>query len=709
MKKFIICLFGIIGFYVLWDLAYYRWGFYVPNDKEVEIISYTNSKEMFIKNSNDYQKITIKGVNIGGSIPGSYVTDYAISYQTYYKWFEQISEMGANTLRLNTIFNNDFYNALYDYNEQHAQKLYLIQGINLESYNLNATYDGYHAKFYGELITQAENAVDVIHGRKKMLLNDFGKGVYKKDVSNYVLAFIIGSEWIDDTILYTDKNNPNKNQFDGNYLKTTENATPFETMLTKVMDHLLTYEAQKYRMQHSISFINTPETDPVATIPKIVIDKEKDIEYLDPPNLKYYYHKMVELDLEHITPKKDYNGLFASYNVSSYYPNYLSYELHEYNDTYLAYLEKLTAHHTVPVMITEFAYSTSRGVSSVVEDKYGNLGGMTEEEQGKSIVSAYQTILKSGCMGGLIATWQDEWDKRSWNTVEKVDTVKGINWSDTQTANQGLGILTFDPGKEKSVCYVDGETEEWSTEDLIFENEDAKLSVKQDEKYLYLYVNKKKKTDTLYIPFDITSKSGTDKYELANLQFDRDVDFLLVLNGREGEILVQEYYNVLKAINGYEISNRNSYINPPKKDSLLFEEIKLLIEPYGTNIFSHNYKQAVLRNTGKLTYGNANPSAKTYHSQADFYEKDNQLEIRIPWQILNFSNPSNNQIHDDYYENFGVDSYEIKEIYLGVASGNNQKINLAPYRLKAWHEHVTYHERLKKSYDIIKNSWRAIP
>jgi len=267
-------------------------------------------------------------------------------------------------------------------------------------------------------------------------------------------------------------------------------------------------------------------------------------------------------------------------------------------------------------------------------------------------------------------------------------------------------VYYFDPGKEKSVCYVDGETEEWSTEDLIFENEDAKLSVKQDEKYLYLYVNKKKKTDTLYIPFDITSKSGTDKYELANLQFDRDVDFLLVLNGREGEILVQEYYNVLKAINGYEISNRNSYINPPKKDSLLFEEIKLLIEPYGTNIFSHNYKQAVLRNTGKLTYGNANPSAKTYHSQADFYEKDNQLEIRIPWQILNFSNPSNNQIHDDYYyKYYGVKNMKIDKMYLGVGTGN-EKISMKKLPLKGWKRNATYHERLKKSYYIVQKLWK---
>lgn len=707
MKKFLFCLFGFIGIYVLFDFAYYRWGFYLPNEKEIEIISFTDANEILMKENDQYKKVTVKGVNIGGSIPGKYVTDYAISYETYYRWLEQIAQMGSNTVRLNTIFGSEFYNAFYDYNENHEEKLYLIQGINLESYNLNATFDGYDAKFYGELVTQAKNAVDVVHGRKKMLLTNHGKGIYKKDISSYVLAYIIGSEWIDDTILYTN-NSQETQEYDGKFLKSTKDATPFEIMLTKVMDRLITYETQKYQMQHSISFINTPETDPVATIPEIAIDEEQDIEYILPETLKYYYHKIVKLDLEHMETKNDYRGLFAAYNVSSYYPNYLSYELEEYQDTYLSYLERLTKYHKVPVLITEFAYSTSRGISSLSQDKYGNLGGMTEEEQGTSLLEAYKTILKSGCVGGMIATWQDEWDKRSWNTLEKIDTTKSINWSDAQTTNQGLGILTFDPGKEKSVCYVDGNHEEWSKENIILETKDVNLSVKQDEKYLYLYLQKKKASNTIYIPFDITNKSGTKKANKENLQFDRDVDFLLIINGDKGDLFVQDYYNVLKAVDGYELNNKNSYVHHPNKDSDNFEEIELLIEPYGTNIFSHNYKNALTVNTGALTYGNANPNDNNYNSQADYYENNGNVEIRLPWQILNFSDPSNNKIHDDYYENYGVDSYKIEEIYIGASLSGDQMIELKPYKLLSWNNNVTYHERLKKSYDIIKNSWRKM-
>lgn len=707
MKKFIIAIFSIIVVGILIDFGYYRWGFYIPRNDEVDVISYTNNEQMFIKKDNTYEQVTIKGVNIGGSLPGHFTTDYAIDYDTYYRWFENILEMGANTVRVNTIFEDRFYNALYDFNEKHDEKLYLIQGINIESYALNAHFDAFHNKFYGELITQAKNAVDVIHGRKKLVLTRTGKGSYKKDVSKYLLGYIVGSEWVDDTIIYTDNKNENRRGYNGRFISTTDDVSAFETMLAKVIDCLISYETDKYGEHHSISFINTPETDPVGIIPEIVENVEEDTITLYPDSLKYYYHKLVKLDIEHLLCKNGFDGLFAAYNISSYYPNYLNYEKETYEDNYLTYLQKITKHHNVPVLVTEFAYSTSRGIATKVDDKYGNFGGITEEEQGKSIVEAYRSILASGAVGGTIATWQDEWDKKTDNTIEKVDITRTIFWSDVQTTNQGLGLLTFDPGKERSICYVDGETNEWSAKDVISENDDFALSVKYDEKYVYLYIQKKKAVDgPIYIPIDTTNKSGASASPTHGVNFDRGVDFLLVLNGTEGELLVQEYYDVLRAVDGYELSNSNSYIKKPEKDSNAFVKIRHLIEPYSSNIFSRNFKNPTLIDTGVFKFGNANPDATNYNSQADFYEVAGNIEVRIPWQILNFSDPSKMLIHDDYYENYGVDSYKIDEMYIGL--GTKGDIALHSVALKGWNEKVTYHERLKKSYDIVKSEWRSI-
>lgn len=706
MKKFLIVLFVLIFSLFLFDILYYRVGLYFPNDKDIEVISYTNNREMLIKTNNGYDNVIVKGVNLGGFIPNNYVTDYSIDYDKYYEWIESIYEMGSNTIRLDTIFNDEFYNAFYDFNEKHDKPLYLIQGINLDTYALNSHISGFDKEYYGELITQAEDAVDVVHGRKKLTLSKHGKGTYKKDVSKYVLAYIVGSEWMEDTILYTNNTLSEKAGYTGKYISTTDTASSFETMLAKVMDHLISYEAKKYSEIHSISFINTPETDPVAIIPEVRFDPDKEIYSLYPDTLKYFYHKAVKLDLENINAINGYNGLFASYNISSYYPNYLSYENKEYEDTYASYISSLVAHHTVPVLVTEFAYSTSRGVSTLVDDTYGNFGGMTEEEQGKSLVKAYHTIINSNASGGIIATWQDEWDKRSWNTLEKVDITKSIYWSDAQTTNQSLGLLSFDPGEKESVCYVDGDVSEWDDNDLVLDNDDVSLSMKQDEKYLYFYI-KRKNNNTLpiYIPIDTTNKSGSKYSSNYNLNFDRNADFLILIDGENSEIFVQEYYNVLNAVDGYEVYNRNSYINKPEKDSSLFTPINLLIEPYSVNTFSRTYGSATLVNTGKLTFGNGNPNDSNFNSQADYYEMNGNIELRIPWGILNFSNPSNLQIHDDYYENYGVEEINISKIYVGA--GTNSYIELKPFKLEKWTK-ATYHERLKKSYFIVQNDWRNL-
>lgn len=707
MKRFIVIIFSIIAIGILIDFGYYRWGFYLPKNEETSVVSYVEDGKMYIAKDDTFESITVRGVNMGGSIPGYYASDYAIDYKTYYRWLEDIFEMGANTIRLNTIFDDQFYNAFYDFNESHEEKLYLIQGINLDSYALDAHFDAFHTKFYGELVAQAENAVDVIHGRKKIALSRAGNGSYKKDISKYLLGYVVGSEWVDDTIIYTDQKNEDKKGFDGNYISTTDDVSAFETMLAKVIDHLITYETRKYRVQHNVSFINTPETDPVGAIPVLIKGKSEDDNTLYPETLKYHYHKMVKLDIDHLKSKNGYSGLFAAYNISSYYPNYLNYEKETYEDNYLSYLEKLTAHHEVPVLITEFAYSTARAIATKVADKYGNFGGMTEEEQGKALVEAYHAILKSGAVGGSIATWQDEWDKRTQNTLEKVDITRSIYWSDAQTTNQGLGLLTFDPGKKTSKCYVDGEINEWTTTDVISDSENIALSAKYDEKYLYLYIQKKKMIDgPIYIPIDTTTKSGASSSPERGISFNRDVDFLLILNGENGKLLVQEYYDVLSAVDGYELSNTNSYIDKPKADSTNFVPIRHLLEPYSNNKFSRNYMNPTLVETGILRFGNGNPNAKNYYSQADFYEVAGNIEVRIPWQILNFSDPSTMMIHDDYYENYGVDSYKIDELYIGA--GYSSSIELLPLSLKGWGNKVTYHERLKKSYEIVKEDWRKL-
>ena len=49
MKKFVVILFILIGLYFLGDFAYYRWGFYIPSKKSIEVVSYTDNENIYMK------------------------------------------------------------------------------------------------------------------------------------------------------------------------------------------------------------------------------------------------------------------------------------------------------------------------------------------------------------------------------------------------------------------------------------------------------------------------------------------------------------------------------------------------------------------------------------------------------------------------------------------------------------------------------------
>lgn len=64
------------------------------------------------------------------------------------------------------------------------------------------------------------------------------------------------------------------------------------------------------------------------------------------------------------------------------------------------------------------------------------------------------------------------------------------------------------------------------------------------------------------------------------------------------------------------------------------------------------------------------------------------------------------KIHDDYYEHYGVEELSINKIYFGVGTGK-KTIKMNAMKLKGWKHNVTYHERLKESYYMVKDLWKG--
>ncbi len=720
MKKFIIIVSAIILVFLSLDWLYFHKGIYLDlgEEKAVQTFMKADREEIYMEKDGEYQPFEIRGVNLGSGIPGEWATSFAIDKETYLRWFKYIQEMGANTIRVYTIQNDTFYNAFYEYNKNNPTPLYMLHGVWVNDYVLNSHRDAYDKDFYDTFLENSKITVDVIHGRRKLNLGrvaSAGHGTYKKDISPWVIGYILGVEWDDSTVAYTDdlyRGKDGYSSYFGKYMYTSEEATPFETMLAMVGDKTIEYETERYSTQRLVAFSNWPTTDPFE-YPKIIKD---------------FFMKCARVNVEHIkTTDKFISGQFASYHVYPYYPYYLSFaedwsvfgidSKEAFRDeqgrvnAYRAYLQMLNNHHTMPVVISEFGVSTGRGMAQVDKDTGRNQGNTSEKNQGQALIDCWNDIKITGCRGGCVFTWQDEWFKRTWNTMHSVNLTRTAYWSDYQTNEQYFGLLSFDPGDKESICYVDGDVSDWTENEKIVKG-NTELSVKYDEKFIYFLVKKNGldfENETLYIPIDVTPKSGSNYCENFGIKFDRDADFVIVINGKDNSrIMVQERYEALKSTYSKDIYEYDAYIkdNIPDKNSPKFVNIDLILRT--AIALSPETKETVAESyeTGKLLYGNANPKDADFNSLADFIVEGDYIEIKLPWQLLNFSDPSKMQIHDDYYDgNFGIEYINIDKMYAGIGSGE-ERIKLNPIELKGWGNKVTYHERLKSSYYIMQDLWK---
>ena len=656
-----------------------------------------------IYDGQQYLPVYLKGVNLGSGKPGSFPGELAITESEYARWFEMISEMNCNTIRVYAIMKPAFYDALYQYNQTSENKLYLFQGLWYDEEIMYGTSDAFEV--YEEACREGKLLADVLHGNAEIeKIPGKAWGKYTSDVSPYVMGWILGIEPEASFVIGTNEAHGDISAYHGEYLQTTEDASPYENFMCRLGDTILKYEMDSYQVQRPVSWCNWPTTDP------LLHENEPDREDED----------AVAVDTEHIKGTDKYAaGVFASYHIYPYYPEFMMYEPEyaEYVDkrgehnTYKAYLEDLIKCHTTPVLVAEYGIPTSRGVTHVNTVTGYNQGGVTEEEQGRMLAAMSEDIHETGYCGSLVFTWQDEWFKRTWNTMDYSNPDRRPYWSDIQTSEQNFGLLSFDEGKTTPCAVLDGDISEWGEWNVVSEGDRLTLSAMKDARYLYLMVrgdDYDPENDRIVIPIDVTPNSGASCYsDQGMFRFEGGrPDFVIDLSGRENSrVKVQRYYD--RCSFQYEKQDESfSSEEKPEADSDEFMPIylclnrKLVLPLTGEVIPFHKYE------TGKLRYGNGAPHDEAYDSLADFCCGENCIEIRIPWLMLNFRDPSTKEIEDDFRKNDAFSGMYVEKIGLGVGS-DGESIGMCSFTWGNWNQ-VAYHERLKKSYDILRECFAEL-
>ncbi|MGA1848786.1 MAG: hypothetical protein ACMUHB_05535 [Thermoplasmatota archaeon] len=732
---------------------------YLPETKTVVTskgemeVGFRMGDEMFqVLQGGEWNDILIKGVNLGITSPGHFPGEAALTEEQYSRWFRQIGEMNANAIRIYTIHPPAFYKAFYDHNRWAPEPLYLFHGAWVPEEYLLSTMNAFNPAVIKPYYLEIERIVDIVHGDAEFEWEPgHAYGKYEWDISKFVMGYILGIEWEPQVIHETNLYNRNESQLQGEYFFT-ETANPFEIWNARALEHCAGYEALKYNTLRPIAFSNWPTTDP-----------------LPHPSRAYSNEDLVSIDPNNISTTADlFPGQFASYHIYPYYPDFISYDLdyRGYRDpdgdasSYAGYLHQLREYHHMPVLVAEFGIPSSRGMA---HRQINNMthGGHTEEGQAEIDSKLYRTIVSEGYAGGLLFSWQDEWFKNTWSTYRLINPERRPYWSDAMTCEQAYGVLAFDPGSDPTII-IDGFDDDWEQMEGVVTVEGGsglttrfhdgydlgrsieRLSVASDEKYVYFLIEMEDVGDEfrwedleLMLFIDSLKNQGLrDHPSGIPLDMGRPAEFVIHINGEDtSRVLVDSYYDAFHYLWGQVEGEFEPLEYASQKNNGTFHPVNFVLSRK-LNIQNSNltlpfdYYQA-----GLLRWGISDPEREEYDSLADIYglTTTNIIELRVPWLILNFRDPSKKEVHADIQKH-GLDTGEIIEgFHLGVISLDRNTTNgpdpnlegplvadsipdiengvLSPndhllYTWEDWDE-PEYRERLKSSYYVMRDVYAS--
>ncbi|MBN1288769.1 MAG: glycosyltransferase [Actinobacteria bacterium] len=675
-----------------------------------------------------WQKLVVKGVNVGTALPGYWFSEFPEDEKLYMDWFKTISEMNANTIRVYTLLDPVFYKTLKKFNDGSEKKLLLFQEIwpddEIPDNNL------FDQKFIKEY--QDEIAIDLqALGGKASIPRRNGRawGEYDADVSGYLLGVIIGREITFEEAGETNTLNPDKNGFTGKYISAGDGSNAVETWLAMTCDYTVG-QMNMNSWQAPVSFVSWPTLDPMThpteSTPGVPRESEsEDAEVLDP---------------RRITAEADAaGGLFGCYHIYPYYPDFMNREpaYADYADSigilrYGSYLKQfMELHPDYPALIGEFGIPTSLGIAHYNPEGF-NHGGASENKQGEQLSRLYKAIIEEGYAGGLVFEWADEWAKRTWSYMDyMIPYDRHIYWHNVMDPEQNYGILAyeaagvpFDKGKRNYRLI---------TADPAINNDVIKqVSVDHNEAFLYLKielsggVGKELKPENgggpeLNIGIStLGSDSGTRVLPVEGLPvLPAGAEFLLRINGQAGGLLLtRPDYN----------RGTTRFMAAPSDDPT-FVPVQFLVnrEQYSSEtgeIFPGEYT-----NESILFYGNFDPASPDFDSLSHWYVDENRdvVFVRLPWLLLNVSDPSSNTVLHDERTDLPEGPAAVRA-YLGLnalgttrtdgflfyaaitrngelldfqpRSGDAFKADVKPFKWKGWNK-PGYVERLKESYPMI--------
>lgn len=268
----------------------------------------------------------------------------------------QISAMGANTVRL-------WGAPKYCYQSiKRAGNLFFLQTLWIDT----EVGDLHDPQFKEDTKSYIRSVIDRIYS------------VYNNN-SPPLIAYLVGNEMSEFSILATNSQHPELNSYSGNYISTGQNLNASEAFLAEVADYVKEYEQDTYGVTHLVSYSNDIRT----------------ADLIDTPFLDFRSHNTYSYSVPYYRPGTS--------------PGSVSGTLLQ------GWIEELKSRFPdLPLLITETGLSVSPNASHVGPPNYG-YGGNTESEQTTGLLRNIEDVetSRSPNAGVIVHEFLDAWWKFS--------------------------------------------------------------------------------------------------------------------------------------------------------------------------------------------------------------------------------------------------------------------------------------------------------
>ncbi|HJV89723.1 MAG TPA: tetratricopeptide repeat protein [Holophagaceae bacterium] len=616
--------------------------------------------------SGKWTPLFLKGINLGAALPGKYPSQFP-DEATYRTWIEEMAELGVNCLRVYTVHPPHFYQVLREHNDKAKAAgkppIWLIHGVWTE---LPPEDDFRDPTWYGEWKQEMRNVVDLLHGRANLLPRPgHSSGAYRADVSPWTLAIILGREWEPFSLEAFHAKYPGTSDWQGRFVGI-QGGSAIEVFMADAMETMLAYEHDTYHAQRPMAYTNWPTLDPLthpteSTKAEEIVWRKKLGLPVDKLQIREYDNDAFGLDMQKVREGKELKaGLFASYHAYPYYPDFINLDpgYRQGRDAdgpnnYAAYLHDLVKHHTKhPVVISEIGVPSSRLAAHWQPQGFTH-GGQDERQQGEQDVRFLKDIHAAGGAGGILFAWIDEWFKKNWLVIEFEEPLdRKPLWYNVQDAEENYGLIGMRPGKGGPTILIDGKANDWDKVPVYQQGAGMTLKLRADEGWLHV---------GLFLdagPIDWSKEAfllGLDTFDPAlgshklpwglPLRSEAGLEAVVLFHGAEDTALyLDEPYDLFthRYSRPYRtIAHEGGTFLMPRTESN-----RDRVGRDGTRFPGHQQE------IGWLRRGTQDRDSPAFDSRAEWLEgilPDGRgfLEARIPWGLMNVTDPSSHQVVQD--------------------------------------------------------------